>query len=459
MEAGETFDQDMHVSHSDQPPIRLLYLDDNKSEHVFVKNVLDKVRNQTYQVVSALGFDEAVNLVRSKPFDICLVDFYLNDAYDRTGVDFVRKMVQDPSVNCPFILLTVVSDREPDVEGMHAGAVAYIEKRHLRPELLERTIRYTVEQYRIRRELEDLYTQVRELEAFKASLVRLAGHNLRNHITNVKLSARMLENVVEKSDTAARNLYRINQAVETMEQLTTDILMLERLNLTSDVMDTVIDVVDMTTEICNQYQNYGLKPGQKLLYSPPEAEFHIRCEKTQLREAIRNLISNASKYSDNRGLITVEISATDQNVTIAVEDDGYGIPEDRQSELFQPFARVLTEETERIHGTGLGLYLVKTLMEKYGGRIDFESIYGEGSRFWITMPRIGRDQTAVAEQDSHVRPRLLDPNEIQTSELRDNIDDVLEEEPGDTAPLSPPKLPVTRPLDGKDKGNKSRPSN
>ncbi|MAU13732.1 MAG: hypothetical protein CL607_28200 [Anaerolineaceae bacterium] len=459
MEAGETFDNDTDQDDLDQNPIRILYLDDNKSEHVFVKNVLDKVRNQTYQFVSALGFDEAVNLVRSKPFDICLVDFYLNDIYDRTGVDFVRDMVHDPNVSCPFILLTVVNEREPDIDGMQAGAVAYIEKRHLRPELLERTIRYTIEQYRIRRELEALYTQVRELEAFKASLVRLAGHNLRNHITNVKLSARMLENVVEGSDTAARNLYRINQAVDTMEQLTSDILMLERLNLTNEVIESVINVVDITTDICAQYHNYGLKPGQKLIFNPPNTEFHIRCEKTQLREAIRNLISNASKYSDDKGVITVEISATDQYVSVAVEDNGYGIPEDRQSELFQPFARVLTEETEKIHGTGLGLYLVKTLMEKYGGHIDFESVYGEGSRFWITMPRIGSDQTTTADQSIQFKPRVLDPNEIETGELRDNIDDVLEEEPGDTAPLSPPRLPVTRPLDSKNKGDKSRPSN
>ena len=261
MEAGETFDNDTDQDDLDQNPIRILYLDDNKSEHVFVKNVLDKVRNQTYQFVSALGFDEAVNLVRSKPFDICLVDFYLNDIYDRTGVDFVRDMVHDPNVSCPFILLTVVNEREPDIDGMQAGAVAYIEKRHLRPELLERTIRYTIEQYRIRRELEALYTQVRELEAFKASLVRLAGHNLRNHITNVKLSARMLENVVEGSDTAARNLYRINQAVDTMEQLTSDILMLERLNLTNEVIESVINVVDITTDICAQFLRLSTRVG------------------------------------------------------------------------------------------------------------------------------------------------------------------------------------------------------
>ncbi|MCA9887155.1 MAG: hybrid sensor histidine kinase/response regulator, partial [Anaerolineae bacterium] len=330
---------------SEPSSIRLLYLDDNKSEHVFVRNVLDKVSNQTYQVTSVHTFDEAVDAIQSRPYDICLVDFYLNDVLDRTGVDFVRKMVQDTNIACPFILLTVVNEREPDIEGMHAGAVAYIEKRHLRPELLERTIRYTIEQYRIRRELEDLYTQVRELESFKASLVRLAGHNLRNHITNVKLSARMLENLVEHSDTAARNLYRISQAVETMEQLTTDILMLERLSLTSDVLDSVIDVLDLTNEICTQYQNYGLKAGQRLKYMPLDSDLHIRCEKTQFREAIRNLVSNASKYSRDNGVIIVEVTGTANSVEISVEDNGYGIPKDKQSELFQPFVRVLTEET------------------------------------------------------------------------------------------------------------------
>lgn len=446
-----------HMSENSEPSsIRLLYLDDNKSEHVFVRNVLDKVSNQTYQVTSVHTFDEAVDAIQSRPYDICLVDFYLNDVLDRTGVDFVRKMVQDTNIACPFILLTVVNEREPDIEGMHAGAVAYIEKRHLRPELLERTIRYTIEQYRIRRELEDLYTQVRELESFKASLVRLAGHNLRNHITNVKLSARMLENLVEHSDTAARNLYRISQAVETMEQLTTDILMLERLSLTSDVLDSVIDVLDLTNEICTQYQNYGLKAGQRLKYMPLDSDLHIRCEKTQFREAIRNLVSNASKYSRDNGVIIVEVTGTANSVEISVEDNGYGIPKDKQSELFQPFVRVLTEETEHIHGTGLGLYLVKTLMEKYGGQLNFESTEGKGSRFWITMPRIASNPVTSDVEGQQMRPLIPDPNEVTTSELRTDIESVLEEEPGDTAPLRPNKTPVTRPLDRRnDIDNKS----
>lgn len=430
---------------------RILYLDDNISEHTFIRSVLSKIQQQVFELTSVYTYDDAVETLLSQSFDICLVDYYLNDVHERTGVDFVREMTKQQEVRCPFILLTVAHERESDEEGLRAGAVAYLEKPHLRPELLERTIRYTIEQHRVRRELEELYSQIRELEAFKASLVRLAGHNLRNHITNVKLSVRMLENLVEKSETASRNLNRIVQAVSSMEQLTGDILMLERLNLSDNDLDITVNLAEMATEICEGYRSYGLKPGQRLLYSTPEGDLNVRCEPTQLREAINNLINNASKYTPNEGTITVQVYEEGHNVGISVEDNGYGIPADRQNELFQPFARVLTKTTEHIHGTGLGLYLVKTLVEKYGGEIDFESTYGKGSRFWFTMPKVVGQaaNTSLADETTKRLSQPIfttDPNQIPTSDLDPNsLNDVLEEEPGETAELKPKEPPRTGP--------------
>ncbi|MCA9889884.1 MAG: HAMP domain-containing histidine kinase, partial [Anaerolineae bacterium] len=101
-------------------------------------------------------------------------------------------------------------------------------------------------------------------------------------------------------------------------------------------------------------------------------------------------------------------------------------------------------------------YLVKTLMEKYGGQLNFESTEGKGSRFWITMPRIASNAVTSDVEGQQTRPLIPDPNEVTTSELRTDIESVLEEEPGDTAPLRPNKTPVTRPLDRRnDIDNKS----
>ncbi|MDQ8043122.1 MAG: ATP-binding protein, partial [Solirubrobacteraceae bacterium] len=106
----------------------------------------------------------------------------------------------------------------------------------------------------------------------------------------------------------------------------------------------------------------------------------------RLRRAFANLLSNAIKYSPDGGDVTVEATRENGSVTVAVSDHGVGIPDESKARIFDRFFRVDSSETRRIGGTGLGLALVREIMRAHEGEVGFDSIEGEGSRFWIKVP-------------------------------------------------------------------------
>ena len=107
-----------------------------------------------------------------------------------------------------------------------------------------------------------------------------------------------------------------------------------------------------------------------------------------LREILTNLIENASKYTSAGGTVTVGVKGEGDRVIISVTDTGIGIAPDDAAHIFQKFYRVDSSQTQTIGGTGLGLYLVKQRTEAMGGRVWVESVLGQGSTFFVALPRI-----------------------------------------------------------------------
>jgi signal transduction histidine kinase len=112
----------------------------------------------------------------------------------------------------------------------------------------------------------------------------------------------------------------------------------------------------------------------------------------QLQEAIANLVSNALKYTPRGGKVTLRVQVHREEVVLTVEDNGYGIPEAMQRRLFSAFYRAATKEASQIEGTGLGLHLVKNIVERHNGRTLFHSEYGKGSTFGFALPLHHQEQ-------------------------------------------------------------------
>ena len=128
----------------------------------------------------------------------------------------------------------------------------------------------------------------------------------------------------------------------------------------------------------------GAGSGTELVVAP---QFKVNADPDRVREIITNLVSNSIKYTQN-GSVDLTLTGDRNNVKVSVRDTGIGIPAEEQKHMFEKFYRVNNSMTREVGGTGLGLYIARTLVELYGGRIWVDSAPGKGSTFTFTLPLV-----------------------------------------------------------------------
>ena len=127
---------------------------------------------------------------------------------------------------------------------------------------------------------------------------------------------------------------------------------------------------------------------QTLKLELPPSLPYIMGDRTRLRQVLRNLINNATKFTPEKGKIVVYARAQAGNVVVEIQDNGRGIPPDRLANIFEPYSSVTSDTVSYQTGLGLGLKLSKTLVELHGGTISIKSEVGKGSTFSFSIPVI-----------------------------------------------------------------------
>lgn len=243
-------------------------------------------------------------------------------------------------------------------------------------------------------ELEDLYAQVSDLEQLKTDMIHIAAHDLRNPIGIMQYHTDMLQNCIDEGKYAPEQfseyLSIIDNASRRMHRITTDILTLEKFER-GEMANQIVNITPVLMEVIDEHRHVAAAKQQTYIVDVPDIPTYIRGDGAQLREAAANLIGNAIKYTPEEGRIEIVLEDDGDAAIFEVHDTGYGIPYEMQARLFQPFYRVKTKETAGIDGTGLGLHLVKGIVQRHKGRMIFHSRYKEGSTFGFQIPTAERD--------------------------------------------------------------------
>jgi signal transduction histidine kinase len=239
-----------------------------------------------------------------------------------------------------------------------------------------------------------LFSEIKELETLKSEMIRMASHDLRNPLNNVmgyaELLAMSLEELGCMTPTQQMYLQNLRASTEIMKTLLEDLLTLERIESERQAEWQTFDFGGLVIEVVDSQQASADLKGQslRLLHEPGTLSVHGSV--TQLRQAVANLVSNAIKYTPQGGHIEVTVGVEEEErVAFKVTDDGYGISPERQARIFERFYRAREPGTEHISGTGLGLSLVKTVVERHGGQVWFSSTPGKGSTFGFWLPLAG----------------------------------------------------------------------
>lgn len=229
----------------------------------------------------------------------------------------------------------------------------------------------------------NLYNEAEQLSNLKTRLIRMASHDLKNPLGVIMGYTEMLEMMVE--DTPRRFLEQIRKSGDEMLMIVNDILNLERAQRGSFIREP-FNLAALLRDVSGGFKHRATERNQTLQTDISDTALTILGDERMMRQALNNLIDNALKYTPNGGVITVSAQPQGDKVQVVVQDSGYGIPAEAIPNLFQEFYRVRTEATAHIRGTGLGLSLVKAVIESHEGSISAQSSEGVGSSFVVSLP-------------------------------------------------------------------------
>lgn len=235
-------------------------------------------------------------------------------------------------------------------------------------------------------------SELRALERLKSDIIRVASHDIRSPLVVVGGYLDVLHDDLQPHLNAEHESFfdAIRIALSRIHHLATSLLSLERVQALKNRPESIVGIDMLVDKAALDVRDLFRLKRQQLQVIKPSEPLAVYGFDTYLNEALNNLLINASKYTPEGGIITLRVFRADTEngslVVLNVEDNGIGIAEADQARLFQPFYRVKNEATHAIDGTGLGLYLVKKIVEYHGGEVRFTSVPGKGSTFGFQIP-------------------------------------------------------------------------
>ncbi len=245
--------------------------------------------------------------------------------------------------------------------------------------------------------LKESEIQLRQLNADKDRFISILGHDLKNPFNNILGFSEVLTDEIDslkidEIEDIAKNIYKSAQIIN---KLLEDILMWakaqqgkisfnpQNLNF-ADICKHTVDILKPNANAKNITVVY-----------PATHNLNVFADTDMLKTVLRNLFSNAIKFTDNGGVININAKQNDSTITISVSDNGVGIPPENLPKLFDISEVLTTKGTAKETGTGLGLLLCKEFVEKHGGKIWVESEVGKGSDFKFTLPKFNEQANVI----------------------------------------------------------------
>lgn len=233
-------------------------------------------------------------------------------------------------------------------------------------------------------------TVLKNLSRLKTQMLQMTSHDLKNPLGIVMGYTEMMLMELEPDNPHFEYVADIARVTQRMLDMITQLLNLERIEHLVQGEVTRFRPLALIDDVLADLGRLFDQKLQILTYNPPADCPDLEGDPAQVREAFKNLIENASKYTPKGGSATIHVAidTQKQRFTFAVEDNGYGIPDGLQPHIFERFYRAKQPGAESIPGTGLGLSLVKAIVERHSGDVWFKSSPGVGSTFglWLPLP-------------------------------------------------------------------------
>lgn len=219
------------------------------------------------------------------------------------------------------------------------------------------------------------------------------SHELKTPLNVISATAQLLEmyykddSIISKKDTLVKHVKSITLNTYRLSKLINNIVDTSKIEAGFFELNLLnVNIVDVVEEIVMSVTNFIKVKGLSIIFDTDIEEKIIACDPEKVERIMLNLISNATKFSNDNGEIFVNIKDIDEWVEISVKDNGIGIEEKKLDIIFDRFEQADKSLSRNAEGTGIGLSLVKSIVELHGGNIYVESEYGKGSKFTVILP-------------------------------------------------------------------------
>lgn len=331
-----------------------------------------------YEIIPATSGEQALRRVEARKPDLILLDILMPGM---DGVEVCRQLQSRPeTTEIPIIFLSAADEKNIIVGALEAGGVDYVTKPFNKAELLLR-VRHHVE-------LKDARDRLRELLALREEFIGILAHDLKNPLTGVRFCAQLL---LEKREELPPQLQKLtgniveaaNQMFEFIDQFLVDRAS-ESGSISVDLQP--VEVKEACKAALGRHQLTAARKGIGLDFDAPAETVYARADPKAMGQVLDNLLSNAIKFSPKDTAVRVTVTGDDgESPRIIVKDEGPGFTEADRDKLWQRFTRLSARPTGGETSTGLGLSIVKRLVEMMGGSISLESAPGEGATFAIEL--------------------------------------------------------------------------
>lgn len=365
-------------------PLRVLHIEDEENESRIVKSELRKVSSQLHfrRVCEEKDFLDALN---RDQWDLVLFDYHSKCLSARDGLRHVKNIHGD----LPFILISGPVGEETVASLMKEGADDFILKgNYLR---LEALVKRLIMDRDIRLKAEKAQQKAFQAFAAREQMLAIVSHDIKNPLSAIHLEAQMLIRTVDRygksvmGEEVKIQAGRILKTAERMKTLITDLL---EKNKSHDGLKSLrkksVDLVKLFYESLDNVRPLLQEKNISVKFIPKENIPEILLDRNKFYQVFSNLLSNAIKFTPPGGEIVFDISWNSEKFLLSLTDSGQGLPAGEEDRVFDKY---WTGKRSKGAGTGLGLFICRSIVEAHGGKISCLNAPGKGASFSITIPR------------------------------------------------------------------------
>jgi len=377
--AAETPGLDLPPAGAGERPARerILIADDNADMRDYLSQVL-----RDWTLTTALDGQAALDIARAMSPHLIVTDVMMPGL---DGFELLRELRRDPRTqDIPVLILSARAGEEARVSGLDAGADDYITKPFSARELRAR-VGSLLNLSRARRDAEQQKALAETANRTKDDFLAMLGHELRNPLAPILTALQLMS--LRGDTTVMKERTVIDRQVRHLVRLVDDLLDVSRIargkielrQQPASLAAIVASAVESTSPL--------LEERRHLLEVDVPRALRLRADVTRLTQVVSNLLTNAAKYTEPGGRITVSARAIGEQIELRVQDSGIGISREMLGHVFDMFTQG-RQALDRAHGgLGLGLTIVKSLVELHGGTVEaFSEGIGKGSEFVIRLP-------------------------------------------------------------------------